>query len=245
LWPQPALLKILLAKGLPTGLQMVMMSASGMVMIGLVNREGLLSTAAYSAAQQTWSYLQMPAMAIGAACSAMAAQNIGARKWDRVGRITSTGVIANFVSTGVVLTLMLVFGRPLLALFLGGSSLAIPVAQHIQYLASWGFLVFGVSMVLSGTMRANGVVVAPLVIMTIALYPVRIGFYTIFYPLIGANALWLSFSVGSVASCLMVSALYLHGGWRKARLLVPVSEEEVRETINAESDPAGRIAPTG
>ncbi|MDI1294995.1 MAG: MATE family efflux transporter, partial [bacterium] len=40
-------MKILLGKGLPMGLQMIVMSASGLVMIGLVNREGLLVTAAY------------------------------------------------------------------------------------------------------------------------------------------------------------------------------------------------------
>ena len=37
---------------------------------------------------QLWTYLQMPAMALGAAVSAMAAQNIGAGSWDRVSAIT-------------------------------------------------------------------------------------------------------------------------------------------------------------
>src|SRR3546814_7674882 len=79
-------MRVLFGKGLPMGLQMIVMSASGLVMIGLVNREGFLVTAAYGAAQQIWTYLQMPAMAMGAAVSAMAAQNIGAGRWDRIGR---------------------------------------------------------------------------------------------------------------------------------------------------------------
>ena len=40
---------------------------------------------------QLWTYLQMPAMALGAAVSAMVAQNIGAGKWDRVSAITRVG----------------------------------------------------------------------------------------------------------------------------------------------------------
>ena len=40
---------------------------------------------------QLWTYVQMPAMALGAAVSAMAAQNIGAGKWERVSAITRSG----------------------------------------------------------------------------------------------------------------------------------------------------------
>ncbi|WP_083276998.1 MATE family efflux transporter [Sphingobium phenoxybenzoativorans] len=243
--PELAQLKVLAGKGLPMGLQMIVMSASGLVMIGLVNREGLLITAAYGAAQQLWTYLQMPAMAIGAGVSAMAAQNIGAGRWDRVSRITGSGLLFNLVITGGMIIILLLFDRPALALFLGGHSPAIDAARHMQYLASWSFLLFGMTMVLFGTMRANGVVVGPLIILLIALYPVRLGFYHWMYPMIGADALWISFPVGSLISFALAGALYMHGGWRKVRLVTPPHEEECRETLNADAEPAGRMSPTG
>jgi len=243
--PDMAQLKILIGKGFPMGLQMIVMSASGLVMIGLVNREGLLTTAAYGAAQQLWTYLQMPAMAIGAGVSAMAAQNVGAGRWDRVGRITGSGLLFNCLITGGMIGVLLLFDRPALALFLGSHSPAIEAARHMQYLASWSFLLFGLTMVLFGTMRANGVVVIPLVILAIALYPVRLGFYHWMYPLIGADALWISFPVGSLTSLVLAGAVYLQGGWKKVRLMVPPHEEECREKLNADSDPAGRMSPTG
>lgn len=245
LWPAPAQLRVILGKGLPMGLQMIVMSASGLVMIGLVNREGLLTTAAYGAAQQLWTYLQMPSMAMGAAVSAMAAQNIGAGRWDRIGRVTGYGLGYLLLITGAMLVLMLLFDRPLLALFLGGDSPAIDVARHMQMLASWSFLIFGCAMILFGVMRANGVVVAPLVILFLTLFGVRLGFYELAYPRLGADALWLSFPVGSGVGFLAAAALYLHGGWRKARLLIPPHEEECREQVHAEAEPAGRITPTG
>ena len=64
--------------------QMLVMSLSGVLMITLVNRFGVDTTAAFGAALQLWNYIQMPAFAVGMAVSAMAAQNVGARKWDRV-----------------------------------------------------------------------------------------------------------------------------------------------------------------
>src|SRR6218665_3216367 len=83
--PDPQLLAIMVRKGLPMGLQMIVISSSALAMQGLINRQGVVTTAAYGVTQQLWTYVQMPAMALGAAVSAMAAQNIGAGNWDRVG----------------------------------------------------------------------------------------------------------------------------------------------------------------
>ncbi len=79
LLPSPAILKTIIVKGFPMGLQMVVISMSALALIGLVNRQGVDTTAAFGVAMQLWTYVQMPAMAIGAAVSAMSAQNIGAR----------------------------------------------------------------------------------------------------------------------------------------------------------------------
>ncbi|MCP1471223.1 putative MATE family efflux protein [Sphingobium sp. OAS761] len=245
LWPARAELRILIGKGLPMGLQMIVMSLSGLVMIGLVNREGLLVTAAYGAAQQIWTYLQMPAMAIGAAVSAMAAQNIGARRWDRVGRIAGYGIGFLLPVTGLMIGGILLFHEPLLMLFLGANQPAIDAAWDMQLLATWSYFFFGVTMILFGVMRANGVVLPPLIILTFTLFGVRLGFYHLAYPALGVSALWLSFPLGSVISLLLAWAVYAHGGWRKARLMVPVHSEECRESVNSEAEPAGRLTPTG
>ena len=84
------------------GAQMIVMSLAGMTMMGLVNRQGVDTAAAYGVSQQLWNYIQMPAMAIGAAVSAMAAQNIGAGRWDRVSSITRSGLLFNLVLTGTM-----------------------------------------------------------------------------------------------------------------------------------------------
>ena len=243
--PNAAQLKVIVTKGFPMGLQMIVISTAGLIMIGLVNREGLLTSAAYGAAQQLWTYLQLPAMAIGAAVSAMAAQNIGAGRWDRVNGVTGRGLAFNMLMTGSLIGLMLAFDRPLLALFLGSESPAIEVARHMQFLASWSFLLFGLTLVLIGTMRANGVVFAPLVILLVAMYPMRLGFYHLAYPTIGADAIWLSFPVGSITSFILATGYYLHGGWRKTKLLIQPNEEECREHTNVGTEPTGRMAPTG
>ena len=230
----------IISKGLPMGAQMLVMSAAGIVFVGLVNREGLMTTAAYGAAMQLFTYIQMPAMAIGGAVSAMAAQFIGARKWDALHEVTRTGVKMNFVFTGTVTVLLLLFDRPMLVLFLGSDSPAVDIARHIQWLASWNFILFGVTMIYTATMRAAGAVWVPLLVVGVALFPVRLGFYFLTYDWLGADAIWLSFPVASLAGLAMGWWLYHHWNWKSELAIDP---EEAAEGIHADGIPAGRMTP--
>jgi Na+-driven multidrug efflux pump len=232
--------------GLAMGLQMIVITSSALAMLGLVNRHGVVVTAAYSVTQQLWTYVQMPAMALGAAASAMAAQNIGAGNWSRVSRITGSAVLFSIVLTGSIVLLLTLADRTALGLFLGGGSPAIPVGQHIHRMATWGFVFFGVTMVLFGTIRANGAVIWPLIILFIAMYPVRLGFALAAEPWLGTDALWLSFPLGSIVAMGLAIAVYLNGGWKKAKLTHrPMEESELIEFELADGEPGGSLNPRG
>jgi putative MATE family efflux protein len=213
--PRMSELRFIIARGLPMGAQMLVISGAGLIMVGLVNREGLTTAAAYGATLQLWNYIQMPALAVGAAVSSMAAQNIGAQRWDRVTGVTNSGVTINLAMTGVLIALLLLFDRAALALFLGNGSSAIDVARNIQYIATWTFLPFGTTIVIISTLRANGSVVPPLIILFLSMFPIRLGIYYIGYPLIGSDILWWSFPLSSLASLAMAWAVYKRGGWRR------------------------------
>jgi len=241
--PEGALVRTIVAKGLPMGAQMLVMSTAGLTMIGLVNRLGVDTAAAYAVSQQLWTYIQMPAMAIGVAVSSMAAQNIGAGKWERVGAITRSGLVFNTIITLVVIVAIILFDRPVMALFVGADSPAIPIARHIQLLASWTFVMFGATMVLFSTVRANGATVPPLVILAITLFPIRFGFAFFGQRWFGSDALWLSFPIGSAFSLLFAALYYRHGRWRAQVLEVPPEPATVEEEALATTEPAGRLQP--
>jgi putative MATE family efflux protein len=215
LLPSGSELRFIIGRGLPMGAQMLVISGAGLVMVGLVNREGLVTAAAYGATLQLWNYVQMPALAIGAAVSAMVAQNIGAARWDRVASVTNSGMAINLVMTGILIVLLLLGDRAALALFLGSESPAIEVSRHIQLIATWTFLPFGTTIVLIGTLRANGSVVPPLIILFLSMFPIRLGIYYFGYAAIGSDILWWSFPLSSLASLAMAWAVYKRGGWRR------------------------------
>ncbi|MDR6788730.1 putative MATE family efflux protein [Sphingomonas sp. BE138] len=241
--PDAALLRTIVVKGVPMGLQMLVVSTSALAMIGLVNRHGTATTAAYGAANQLWTYIQMPAMAVGAAVSAMAAQNIGAGAWERVGRITRAGILTNLALTGGLVVAVTLLDRHILWLFLGQDSAAVAIAVRINLIAAWSFVLFGVSMVLSATVRANGAVIGPLAILAVAMFPLRLGMAAGLAPSWGADAIWWSFPAGSLGSMLLMIAFYRHGGWRRGRL--PVARHEGEEKALADGQPAARSMPAG
>ncbi len=216
-----AILTALVAKGLPMGLQMIVMSASMIAMISLVNSFGAHTTAAYGACFQLWNYIQMPSLAVGMAASSMSAQNVGAQRWDRVGRIALTGVGFNFLLTGSLVSLIYLFNRGALNLFLPSQGGAIEIAQHINHIVVWSFVFFGVSFVLAGIVRSTGAVIPPLIILFIALWLVRIPFAYGLVARWAADAIWWSFPLGSLVSMTLSILYYHYGGWRKARMLNP------------------------
>lgn len=241
LFPSREVVWAIVTKGVPIGAQMIVIALAGLTMLGLVNREGVDTTAAFGVTLQLWAYVQMPAMAVGAAVSAMAAQNIGADKWDRVESTTRWGLLFSTAITASMVVALLAFDRPVMALFLGGESPALPIAQHIQLLATWNFVLFGMTMVFFGVVRANGAVLGPLIILFVAMFPVRIGFATALKPMLGVDALWLSFPLGSIATFAMAALFYRYGTWRKGKLVVPPSHHAAQ----AVGEPATTLHPAG
>ena len=237
--PERALVRTIVAKGLPIGAQMLVISVASLAMVGLVNREGVATTAAYGVTLQLWGYVQMPALAIGAAVSAMAAQNIGANRWDRVARITRAGLIGNVVMTGVLVLLVLAFDRWVLELFLRSGSAAIPIGRRIGLIATWSFMLFGATMVLFGTVRANGAVWVPLAILFVAMFPVRLGLALALRPALGADALWWSFPAGSLVTLAGASLYYIYGNWRRGGPEMPVTSDDHQPAV----EPAGGLTP--
>lgn len=234
--PRPDIMTSLLGRGLPMGLQMIVMSGAQVVMIGFVNRYGALTSAAYSISMMITSYLQMPTMAIGGSVSSMAAQNIGARRWDRVAQIARSGVWSGLVVTGVLALLLYALNDQVLSILLPANSPAIPLAHHINTRVLWGFVMFSVTFALSGVVRATGAVWWPMAILVVSMVGVRIPFAAVLSPRFGADAVWWSFPLGAATSALLTTFYYLHGGWRRSRMIRDEATRPVEIEVEAEAN---------
>ncbi len=212
----------LVAKGAPMGVQMMVISLAAVTMLSFVNRYGVHTAAGYAAASQFWTYVQMPAMALGAACSSMAAQNVGARKMDRVERVAIVGGLYAVLFTAVPILALQVLDPYALQAFLPSTSPSLPIAVHINNIVLWGFIPFGVAFIFSGIVRATGAVWPPLLAMFISLWGVRIPAVKFLEPHLHADAVWLAFPMGSLTTLVLAVGYYFYDGpfgWRRSRML--------------------------
>lgn len=223
------IVKVLVTRGLPMGLQMLIVSSSMLTLLGLINGYGTHTAAAFGAAVQVWTYVQMPIFAVGAAVTAMAAQNIGAGRWERVSQATWAGIGINAAMTGLLVAVVWTFNRQALSLFLPEGSEALPIAEHANVITLWSFILFGATIVLISTVRATGAVMGPLLLIFGSLWLARIPFAYALAPRWGVDAIWWSFPVGSIVGVVLGGLYYRYGDWRKVQLMSGVGSKRAQQ----------------
>ena len=214
-----AVVATLVKKGIPMSAQMLVISLSAVLMITLVNRFGVDTTAAFGAGLQLWNYIQMPGFAVSMGVSAMTAQNVGARKWERVPRIARVGVLYSVLLTGSVVLAIEALDTLIFSLFLPAGSNALAIASHMNRIVTGSFIFFGISVTLFGVVRATGAVMAPLIVLTISLLAVRFPVAELLLDRYQVNAVWWSFPLSSLLSSVLALLYYKYGGWRSAHML--------------------------
>jgi Na+-driven multidrug efflux pump len=185
----------------------------------MVNRYGAATSAGYGAATQLWGFIQMPIGALSASVAAMASQNIGAGQWSRVRELALKASLlgAGITSGGVLLVYAL--GEVLLGVFLPEGGDALRMALRINLLVLWSWIPLAITMVLFGIVRANGAMMPPTLIMVGTLWVVRLPFAEVFQRQLGADAIWLSFPVGTIMCAVLACVYYRFGRWKTKSLL--------------------------
>ena len=218
--PEPVLLRLLLRRGVPMALETLVVQGSYFALLGMVNGYGAVTSAAYAGAAQLWSYVQIPSNALAASMSAMAAMNIGAGRWDRVEQIARRGCLLSFGIASAATLGVYTLGDLPLRLFIPAGGEVLDLAWHINLLALWGWIALSASMGLFAIMRANGAMLAPMLIFATTMWLFRVPFAVLLQPALGADALWWSFPFGSITAALLAWAYYRWGGWREQGLML-------------------------
>ncbi|MBX3610614.1 MAG: MATE family efflux transporter [Hydrogenophaga sp.] len=199
--------------GLPTGLQMVVISLSELAILALVNRHGSSATAAYGAVTQVVNYVQFPALSIAITASILAAQSIGAGRVERLGAILRTGLWLNTLITGALVLLGYALAHHLLGLFLTTPEV-LAEAKHLMHLMLWSLLLFGYQAIVGGIMRASGVVLVPMAISVFCILGVQLPAAWLLDGRLGLPGIWVAFPV-AYACMLVLQSGYHQLVWRK------------------------------
>ena len=203
--------RLILKLGVPTMIQMCIVSGGNVLIQRVVNDLGTAAIAANTAAGRIEGYLFVPAQGLNNGISTFSGQNIGAGKPERVrsGRVKSRSVL---VPAAIGLAVILfVFAKQLIALFgMEGDALWLGI-RHLRFIAPF-FVLFCLYMSNAGVLTGTGDVKAASVV-TLAVLFVRVALTSRFcYGFhMGFASLYVPNPIGWVVG-LVLSFLRFRGG---------------------------------
>jgi putative MATE family efflux protein len=213
----PAILKLVVKIGLPTGVQMIVISLAEIVLLFLVNGFGSDATAAYGAVNQVVNYVQFPALSIAITASILGAQAIGRGQADRLRAIARTGLKLNLLITGGLVVVGYLFSRHLIGAFVT-SQPVIELAQTLLHIMLWSCVVFGFQAVLGGVMRASGSVLVPTGIAIFCIAAVEVPSAWLLSRSFGIDGVWMAYPI-AFSAMLVLQAGYYQLVWRKKKIV--------------------------
>ena len=199
--------------GIPTGINLVMVSLSEIAVISFVNRFGSTATAAYGAVNQVVSYVQFPAISIGIGAAIFGAQSIGAGRLERIPKIVRSAVVLNYLIEGALIGLGYVFSYALIALFIKDPA-TVGVAHRLLLITLWSYAIFGNARVLSGIMLSSGTVVWPTLLSILSIWGVEVPVAYLLMQRWGLDGVWYGYPAAFIAG-LAMQFTYYNFFWRR------------------------------
>lgn len=165
-------IRLILNLGIPSGLQMAVISAGSAAIMSVVTSFGGSVVAGFSAAQRLDNVIMLPAHALGTASTSMAGQNIGTRNWDRVHTIAKYGVLFNFLIMFAIGLFVLLFAELGIKLFIRDEA-AVDFGRKYLRVVALCYPFLGINFILNGIVRASGAMYQVLILNILSFWVLR------------------------------------------------------------------------
>ena len=193
----PVLIKSMARIALPSILQQSTISIGMMLVQSVVNSFGPMMLAGYSAGMRIESIAVVPFSQMGNAMSSFAAQNIGAKKEERVNEGYRKAHLIVFASALVICVILEFSHEFLISLFLedGGSREALATGSAYLQFVGFFFVFIGLKMITDGLLRAYGKMTA-FTTANILNLTFRVVFSFLMAPRYGISMVWVALPIG-------------------------------------------------
>ena len=207
----PKEFKRILSIGIPSGLNGIMFSLSGVIIQTAINS---FETAAVAAHGATWNYMTFSNLLIAAGeqgCISFVGQNMGAKKYERVQKTVKFGLLTMTAASIVFSLIIVVFARPLIGIFSADEEIINLGMVQILCAISVYFL-YVPDLVLGGALRGMGKSMIPTIINLVCICLLRILWIWFVWKPFHPDALeWVyySFPVTWMVSGIAMTAAYI------------------------------------
>ena len=147
--------------GLPSGITQAIFSMAMIVVQSLTNSFGEMFIAANVIVMRVDGFAMMPNFSFGTAMTTYAGQNVGARHDDRVDAGAKQGTLIAVVTSAVITSMILIFGKALMGIFTKTPEL-VELSRDMMGILAVGYVAMAVTQCLSGVMRGAGDTMTPM-----------------------------------------------------------------------------------
>lgn len=209
----PHIAKQILVYGIPTGLQMSIISISDMALQAKINTYSTALIVAYGVATKVEFLGWQMAEAIGTAVGTFVGQNVGAGNYKRVRQGVRCAYGIHFICYGVFCPIVWLFAEPIMSLFTQSPE-SIQYGMEYMRIFSFFFLIGGTMCIYHNVLRASGDVKMTLA-MGMSEVITRISFTFLFTSWWGYWGLWWVSPITWVCAVAVGAIRYYSGKWEE------------------------------
>ena len=150
--------------GLPAGLQSLLFSVTNVMIQASVNTFGSTIMAGSSAASNIDGFIYTAMNAVTQTAMAFTGQNMGARKYERIGRILGRCILLVTLVGGIMGALCSLFRNGLINIYANGDPEVIYWGAQRMLIVALPYFIFGISDTIVGVVRGMGNSTLPMII---------------------------------------------------------------------------------
>lgn len=213
----PEIAKLIIIYGVPTGLQMSIISISDMTLQAVINTYGTALVVAYGVCLKVEGLGWQISEAIGTSVGTFAAQNIGAGKLERVKKGVKCAYLMNLVCYGLFCPIVFLFSKTIMKAFTTVPE-SIQYGMEYMHIFSGFFFIGGFLGIYHNVLRSAGDVKVT-ILMGVSEVITRIGFSFLFNTMFGYYGLWWVSPITWCCATLVGAVRYYSGTWQnKAKI---------------------------
>ena len=212
----PEMLRRLTNYAVPSIAQQSFVSVGNVIIQYFVNLCGATVIAGYSAATKVNMFALTCCMSFASGLSSYVAQNIGARKLDRIGPGLKAGALFSIGLALVFMAVYLPFADVLIGLFspAGSGSGVIDVGRQYLYILTPFYVIICIKFVCDSVLRGAGAM-RPFMVTTFSDLILRVGFSVILFQFWQELGIWISWPIGWLLGTAISAFFYRSGVWRR------------------------------
>ncbi len=203
--------KLILIYGVPTGLQMSIISISDMTLQAMINTYGTALVVAYGVSTKVEGLGWQMADAIGTSLGTFVGQNVGAGNLDRVKKGVRCAYLMDIICYGIFCPVIWFFASPIMQAFTQNTDAIRCGIEYIRIFSGF-FVIGGFLVIYHNILRAAGDVKVT-VLMGVSEVITRIGFTFLFSACFGYYGLWWVSPLTWCCAALVGAVRYYSGKW--------------------------------